>query len=1106
MKYLKYAIYCITILIFIRCENSAKNETVVKSKTNKKTLFTLQNPDSSGLSFVNEVKENEKLNIFTYEYLYNGSGVAIGDINNDGLQDVFLGGNYFGGRLFLNKGNLKFEQISEKAGVFCDGFTTGITMVDINKDGWIDIYLCRSVSDNPELRANVLLINNKNNTFTNKAKEYGLDDKSFSNHANFFDYDNDGDLDMYLLNHRVDFKDALTLDYSKTPKKDNILFSSDKLYRNNGDLTFTDVTNKSGIANTSFGLSATVSDINNDGWADIYISCDYADKDHLYINNKNGTFSDVIESELFHISKNSMGSDIADINNDGLMDIMTLDMVSEDNYRQKLLKGQSPYDLFHLAKSFNLHYQLMRNCLQLNNGNGSFSEIAQLAGISHTDWSWSPLIADFDNDGYKDIHITNGYYHDVTDLDYIKYASNLPVIGAGGFDKANKFDLIKQMKQTPINNYIYKNNGDLTFSNNTQSWGINTPSFSNGSAYADLDGDGDLEIIVNNFNQPAFLYKNNSRELYPKNNFISFKFKVEAEGAKIWVITDGSMQVQEQRRARGFLSSLESRLHFGVGKAKIIEKIIVKWPNNKMQVFNNINANQTIVLDNKDANSVFQNPDENANVIEDITHKINFPYTHKENVYNDFKHEPLLEQMYSNTGPYTTKGDVDGDDTEDIYIGGASNQPGALFRNNKNGFSLINPPDIIADKEYEDTGCLLFDCDGDKDLDLYVASGSNEIKDTLFFQDRLYLNDGKGNFKSEVNRLPKLYYNSTCVKSCDFDQDGDLDLFIGGGVIPGRYPVFHPSILLENKSGYFSDRRDLLPKKGLLGIVTDAEWEDIVGNDNKKDLLIIGHWTDIQLLQNSNSKFNPVNSFEKTSGWWNCICKDDFDNDGDIDFVVGNRGLNSFYKASVEHPAHLFYQDFDSNGSIDPIPAYYFNDFKLYPKHTMDELFTQLPLIRKKYNSYFAYAKATINDIFPDMDKTSSSRLILNNFATSYFENLGGGKFKPKPLPNLAQVSIAKDIISEDINADGFNDLIIVGNQYGADVEMGRYDSSIGTILINTKKGEFEILSPVNSGLKVIGDTRKIITLNHNKNKIFIILKNNNTPQILKTTNIKKNQ
>ncbi|WP_299251472.1 VCBS repeat-containing protein [uncultured Aquimarina sp.] len=1093
-----FSLFSFIFLVILASCNEKKTDAIDKTNTvaeikQEKALFTLTDPKETGLHFTNKLKENETFNIITYEYIYGGGGVAVGDINNDGLPDIFLSGNLSHGGLFLNKGDLKFQQITKTAGVLHSGFGTGTSMIDINNDGYQDIYICRSLAGEPELRENILLINNQDLTFTNKAAEYGLNDQSFSNQASFFDYDNDGDLDMYLLNHRVDFIDAQNIKTTKDKKGNTISYKntnyedvSDRLYRNNGNGTFSDVTKKANLLNRAFGLSVTPTDINKDGWIDLYIANDYLDKDHFYINNGDGTFTDAIDNMFFHMSRNSMGSDIADFNNDGHLDVINLDMMAEDNYRQKQLKGQSPYDLYHIAVKFGLGHQVMRNTLQLNNGNGTFSEIGQLSGISHTDWSWTPLLADYDNDGYKDLFISNGFYRNITDMDFLKYDSNTAIASGGGAKKINYMELLNLISSTPVTNYIYKNNGDLSFSKKTVSWGFDKPSFSNGAVYADLDHDGDLDLITNNLNQEAFLYRNNSRELKSNHNYLSIQLKGKKNnasgiGSKVTVTTSGGIQYQECSPYRGYLSSGESILHFGVGLSKNITTVSVVWPNGKYQQLNNVTPNQRIQVNIEDA--IDKPPLEKIEktLLTEVKNIFSPEFQHRENDYIDFKQEPLLEHKLSNKGPFMSKGDINNDGLEDIYIGGANGYSGTLYlQNNLGKFTQKKIAVFEADKIYEDAEALFFDADGDQDLDLFVVSGGYASKSgSSLYQDRLYLNDGKGNFSKAEKAIPKKFQNGTCLAAHDIDGDGDLDLFIGGGTKPLSYPLGEQSQLLINNKGHFTNATDLLPNNGNLGMINDALWMDY-DNDGNKDLILAGEWMPITVLKNNNSKFTEVTNqtgLFKTAGWWNTITTADIDKDGDLDLIAGNRGENSFYKASEDQPAIIYAKDFDRNGRIDAFPFYYFSDGKSYPKHVLDAIATQYPDIKKKFRRYQQYSQATLDSIFSKKEMEGALKLSAHTFSSAYFENKGDGTFVAHNLPKSTQFSEVHGILPIDINKDGNLDLILTGNNYHTDVEMGRSDASIGTVLLGDGTGNFETISADKSGFSIIGDARGIYML-----------------------------
>ena len=1092
-----FLVSVIIIVILSSCssdEKSLKKEINIPVKNTQK-LFTLLTKEESGFFFFNEVKSTNEVNVLNYENYFNGGGVSVGDINNDGLPDVFMTGNLFGGRLYLNKGNMKFEQISKKANVFIGGFTTDAAFVDINGDGYQDIYLSRSLSNNDEQRKNVLLINNQNNTFTNKAEEYGIADNGFSNQSVFFDYDNDGDLDLYVMNHRSDFENAQTI-YDTKEDRGNINTShqfwnnnsADRLYRNNGDNSFSDVTSSSGILNNDFSLSAVASDLNNDGLVDLYVSNDFISKDHAYINQGNGTFKDQIETMFGHIPKSAMGTDIGDYNNDGFLDLINVDMTPEGSFRQKQLKRSISYDKYHLAVDYGFSHQISRNMLQLNNGDGTFSEIGQLAGVAYTDWSWSSLFADLDNDGWQDLFVSNGHYKDITDLDYLKYKSVDAVDKAGGISKINKLDLINLMSSTKIHNYAYRNTQDLKFEDQSENWGLDTKSHSNGTAYVDLDLDGDLDLIVNNFNQEAFLYRNNSRQM-GKGNYLSValsggKGNTLGFGAKVRIETNSGKQIRENTPYRGFLSSVDPVLHFGLGKDEIVNKVEIIWPTGEQQLLKNIKSNQRLVVDIKNGienNSVIKKPSPKQFKL--ANRKYN--YSHTENSFIDFKQEPLLEHMLSNRGPILAKGDVNNDGLNDVYIGGSAGEAGQLLLQLPNGtFKKKNTADFIADKAHEDGGSTFIDVNKDGNLDLYVSSGSNEFNVGEIYEDRLYINNGKGNLIRNRDLLPKIHSSTSVVVPIDFDNDGDLDLFVGGFAKKNSYPLGHKSWLLKNTNGEFTDASSLLPKQGNLGIISDAT---ALSNDK---LVVVGEWINITILEKKSSgkfEISKDKGLDKTGGWWNSIEAADFDNDGDLDFVVGNRGENSMFKATTEHPASIYWGDFDNNNDLDAIPSYYnFVSKGYYPKHGLDQLFMQMKGIRRTFSDYVSYSNASLEEIIPDQKNSK----IVHMFESVYVENLGNGSMKVSPLPVRAQFSYVQGILAKDLNADGVKDLILVGNNFGVDIEVGKSDASNGLVLIKTKDG-FMPQSLLESGFSTRGlDSRNIIEISEN----LILVSNNNGP------------
>ncbi len=1070
-----------------------------------KKLFTLLDNESTGIHFNNVSAENEQINILTYEYLYNGGGVAIGDINDDGLKDVYFTSNNQGDKLYLNKGNFKFEDITAKSGTACTkGWKTGVTMADVNGDGLLDIYVCKSADGNPENRRNILLINNGDLTFTDRAKEYGLDDPGYSTQAAFFDYDNDGDLDMFLLNHSlIEVSNTIGIDPVKRSKRDPNF--SDKLFRNDNG-KFTDVSEEAGITGgmANYGLGIAISDFNNDGWQDIYVTNDYAENDHLYINNQHGAFVDSVSEYIDHMSNFSMGVDVADFNNDGLQDICTLDMLPEDNKRQKLLFGPNEYDKFNLYVKTGLQYQYMRNMLQLNTGNRRFSEIGQLSGVSNTDWSWAPLLADFDNDGYPDLFVSNGYKRDFTNMDFLKYKADMQIkTRAPGTGKQNLLmETIAKMPSNKFHNYLFRNNGDLTFSNVSQQWGIDKPVLNNGAAYADLDNDGDLDLVTNNMDEEAFVYRNNSNELL-KNHYLTVRLQGTGMnrlgiGTKVKLYNKGQVALRESNLSRGFQSSVDPDLHFGLGTSLAVDSLEIIWPNDRRQLITNVKADQVLIAKQEDSreNHIYGPPGNPVYFTADLEPLL--PFTHKEDDFIDFNLQSFLPGLYSTQGPRMAKGDVNGDGREDIYICGARNQPGRLFLQNANGkFIPSVQPEFERDSIPEDIDAVFFDADGDKDLDLYVVSGGYLFPPgSPYLQNRLYLNDGSGHFMLKQNAVPDIYINASCVKAADIDGDGDMDVFVGGRVVPGRYPEIPASyILINDGKGNFSNQtQTLAPELLSLGMVTDAIWEDL-NHDGQPDLIAVGEWMPITILINDHGKLKDQSATfiaQPSNGWWSRIYADDFDNDGDIDFIVGNLGWNTQMRVSADQPCTMVYDDFDQNGSVDGIMCYYVQG-KSYPFLSRDELLLQLPVLRKKFNDYASYANATIEDIFSKEALAKAKKLTANRFTTTYMENKGNGKFELKDLPIQAQFAPVYAIQSLDINKDGNKDLVLAGNFTQTRVATGKFDANQGMLFLGDAKGNFKYVSQLSSGLHLRGDVKDIMLLG-DRTKNTILFSINNSP------------
>jgi enediyne biosynthesis protein E4 len=1052
-------------------------------------LFTSLSKGDTGLDFRNILEESEELNVLNYTYFYNGGGVAVGDVNNDGLTDILFTGNMVKNRLFLNKGELNFEDITPTSGVAdAQGWCTGATMVDINQDGWLDIYICRSADTRAEKRKNLLYINNHNNTFTEKAAEYGLDDDGYSTQASFFDYDKDGDLDMFLLNHSLMEYAGFSKILTDLKKQRNPIYGN-KLYQNDGNNHYTEVSEKENIVSNvlSFGLGVAMSDVNNDGWLDMYVSNDFNEQDYLYINQKNaGTssphFQDESTARLGHTSLFSMGSDAADINNDGYTDLLTLDMLAEDNHRQKMTSGADNYDKFKLLESLGFGSQFSRNMLHLNNGDGSFSEIGQLAGISGTDWSWAALFQDYDNDGFKDVFITNGFVRDYTDMDFLKYTTDEQIKAKEGQEaKLSVSDLISKMPKSEVENYIFQNNHQLSFSKKNTEWGIEGTAVSSGAAYADFDNDGDMDLVVNNINEYATFYRNNA-EKNKENNYLKIKLLGDKNnpsgiGSRVQVYANNQVYMQEQIPVRGFQSSVEQILNFGLGKTTQVDSVIITWHNDKRQVFTQANLNQLLTAKLSEAIQEIKNLDTiSPSIFSEKTDVVNF--THVENPFNDFKSQILLPYMLSRSGPCLAKGDVDKDGLEDIYIGGASGQAGELMFQQKNGTFKPKAQTIFQqDIRLEDCDAVFFDADNDNDLDLYVVSGGNEFdNDDTALQDRLYINDGKGNFSK--SKLPQETISGSCVRPADVDNDGDVDLLIGGRLIPQKYPQTPESQLLLNqgKGVFIKDNRANILSN--VGMVTDAVWVDL-NNDKFLDLVMVGEWMPLKVFINRKGNFTDESAtwFSRPSGGlWNKILAEDFDNDGDIDLVVGNHGLNSQIKANENQPATITFKDFDENGTLDPIMSYYLGG-KSYPSPSRDDLLEHLPMLKKKFTDYKSYADAQINDLFDVNQLKGSSTLNAENLQTSYFENTGKS-FKTKTLPVQVQFSPVYAIATTDINADGKKDLILAGNLSTARIKFGKYDASNGTVLLGDGSGNFEYLRNRKTGLNLKGDVRSLMTMN----------------------------
>jgi enediyne biosynthesis protein E4 len=1073
-------------------------------------LFEKLPASKTHIDFTNQIKETPEFNILDYLYFYNGGGVSSGDINNDGLVDLFFTSNQGKNKLYLNKGNMEFEDISVKAGV--EGFSdwkTGVTMADINGDGLLDIYVCAVSNFKGMEGSNELYINNGDNTFTEKASAYGLDFTGFSTQAAFFDFDKDGDLDCYLLNHAV--HNTRSYDRVNTRMlKDNE--AGDYLYRNDGG-KFKDISAESGIyqAAMGYGLGVSVADLNNDGWLDIYVSNDFHEDDYYYINQKDGTYKEGIKEHFKHLSRFSMGSDIADINNDGYQDVMTLDMYPEDEKVEKSSVGEDPLDIYMYKLQFGYFNQYSRNCLQLNMGGQKFADIAASSGVAATDWSWGTLMADYDGDGLKDIFVSNGILRRPNDLDYLKF-----VIGDSlhyGLPTSHKLDqeAIDLMPSGKVHNYLFQGSKDLRFKDKSLNWGFEEAGISNGSSYADLDNDGDLDLVSNNLNEPAGIYENHSRELL-KNNFVKVKFKGEGMntfgiGAKVILKTKEGQQLQQMMPTRGFMSSVEPTLLFGIGQLAQVDSLIVIWENEKMQIIKNPKINELLTIDQKNAQMLvkdFQFFVQPKPMFEEVTAASGIPYLHLENTYFDFNRELLIPFKVSMEGPKMAVGDVNGDGLEDFYVGGAKYQAGQLFLQKPSGFTYSPQNSFHVDSLYEDVDALFFDADGDKDLDLYVVTGGNEFYDQMPEQfDRLYKNDGKGNFTRDLKALPAMYDNKSVVRPCDFDRDGDIDLFVAGRVVAYHYGYSPKSYLLVNNGrGQFSDRTQALaPELREAGMLTEAIWSDF-DKDGDQDLTVVGDWMPIKMFENQKGKFTLMeNGLEELTGFWSGLTAGDFDHDGDVDFVVGNLGTNTKLRKQVEGKLRMLIKDVDKNDTEEHIIGYSRGD-DWYPINSKDEIGKQIPsVISKKYTKYKDFAGNTIEDLFGDNELKDAKELLVNTFESIYLENTGKGKFVRHDLPAMAQVSKVMVLRAEDVDKDGHLDVILGGNFNGASMYQARYDAFFGLILKGDGKGGFRALVPTDTGFLQEGDVRDIKIVQTPKGPLYFVTRNSDRMQVFKKLN-----
>ncbi len=1051
-------------------------------------LFTEVDSTRSNITFVNRVVQSGDNNVMNYPYYFNGGGVAVGDINNDGWVDVYFTGNQVANKLYLNKGDLAFEDITEKAGVAAPiGWKTGVTMADINQDGWLDIYVCRSAMEDSTLRENLLFINNKDLTFSERGKEYGLADNSYSTQAAFFDFDNDSDLDLFVLNHSLPQYAGFNRLLANHKVERSSKFGS-KLFQNENGI-FTDATDKAGLVNNvlSFGLGLAVTDINSDGWLDLYISNDFNEEDYLYINNRNGTFTNNLKESIGHVSLFSMGSDVADINNDNLPDLITLDMLPETNERIKLSSGDDNYDKYRMLVEAGFHPQSMRNMLQLNNGDGTFSEIGQYAGIANTDWSWSALLADFDGDGYKDLFVTNGYEKDYTNMQFLKYTVDEQVKARQTGIALNVSQILENMPTIPGESHLFKNNGNVTFKNMGSAWSAGRNYKANGAAYADLDNDGDIDLLANVMNGTAIIHQNQSVEKYHKKFFVLDLAKWNAGqniiGTKVQVFQRDSSQYFEFSPTRGYQSCMY--VPISIATASKVDSVQITWPDGKRVVTYDLNKPVFI------SRPSFSLPSAEVKQSTLLEESGLISWAHHSADVNDFKRQILLPKMFSYSGPAMAVGDVNADGWDDVYLGGAKDQPSTLFMQLPDGAMKEKViMDFLKDKEAQDEDAEFVDVDKDGDLDLYVASGGYMFEpDDKLLQDRLYLNDGKGNFAKSSNALPAETNAGSAIEILDVNMDGYDDLFIGSSFVPGRYPEAPLSQLLINdgKGKFTNSISTVAPELEKIGMVTDALSTDL-NRDGKMDLIVVGQWTNIEFFINKDGKL--VKSTEKFldhdyKGWWNCISGGDFDGDGDIDLLVGNYGGNSHYRVSDTHPGSLTFKDFNADGKTDPFFCYYIGD-KSYPYASRDEALGQVNFLQKRFTDYSSYSKVTLQDVFTPEELKDSKTLSANILETVYLENKNG-VFVQRNLPISTQFSPIHAMCSTDIDNDGDLDVVLGGNETMVRVRIGKSDASYGTVLINDGNGNFKDLPATKSGLSVMGDIQRLKIIRSPKNVNLLI-------------------
>ena len=1103
------------------------------------TLFERLPAGRTGIDFTNRIVENDSLlNPLDFSYVYNGAGVGVGDFDGDGRPDLYFAGNVVDNALYLNRGDVEFEDVTEAAGATAEGaWSTGVATVDINQDGRMDIYVCVAGPD-ADARGNRLLINQGTGEegvprFREAAAEYSLADTGYSTQAPFFDYDQDGDLDLYLLTNSIDQGNRNAPRPIKTKGQAP---STDRLYRNEGDGTFTNVSEEAGIQTEGFGLGVNVSDINQDGWPDIYVANDFLSNDLLWINQGDGTFENRLSEATKHQSHSGMGNDVADFNNDGRPDIAVVDMLPPRNERQKLMLPGRTYSVFHAGLRRGYEPQYVRNTLQLNRGRPpdgggpAFSEIGQLAGVEKTDWSWAPLFADFNNDGRKDLFISNGYGKDVTNLDHIKQRQQASAFGTPEANRKQAIEAMKELDEVTLQNYLFRNDGDLTFTDVSEAWGMGPPSLSNGTAYVDIDSDGDLDLVTNNIDDEAFVLKNRARERAQgteESNARYLRVKLDGPpgnragyGAKVVLQQSGGRtQYVDHSPYRGYKSTVGRTLHFGLGTARAVDSLTVYWPDGRQQLLTDVRANQTLTLrhgeaaadppQDRPAAPLFEQP-RRPRLFQEAAQEHGLTYEHTEHTVVGFKETPLLPHQFSRYGPGVAVGDADGDGRADVYLGGDRGQRRTLFMQRPDGRFARQALPVdgtpVADTRHEDMGALFFDADGDGDRDLYVVSGGNAAPaGSPAYQDRLYLNRGGGDGRfrrAGKDALPELTTSGSCVRAADYDGDGDLDLFVGGRLVPGRYPLSPRSYVLRNDSEggtvHFTDvTKKVAPGVAKTGMVTDALWTDFTG-DGRVDLLLAGEWMPLTFFKNEGGRFTNVTDetgLPPTAGWWNSLVAGDFDRDGDTDYVAGNLGLNNKYDASAEKPVRIYAKDFNDNGTVDPIITRYIDGTEV-PDASANPLFDQIAGMKGRFPTYQAYADAVFDDMFTDEELKGAYKARAVRFATSYLENKGDSRFEMRRLPMRTQFAPTYGMRAADYNADGHLDLLAVGNSYAPDPQTGRYDASVGSFLAGDGTGRFERVDDTESGFWVDGDAEGLAHVQTGRQSLVLATQNKDSLRV----------